>query len=109
MRLRSMVFAKFLGCAGGIEVAQANKFHPMNLVVPAQNLFEGKFGFAVRTDGARLGGFVDWHPIRRTKNRARRREDDPPDVSRDHGVEQIQSMANVIRKFFGRFWNQSAN
>src|ERR1700757_415250 len=89
MRLWSVVFAKFLGCAGGIEVAQTNKFDAMNLVVPAQNLFECEFGFAVRTDGARQRRFDDWHPIGRTENRARRRKDDPSDISRDHGIKQI--------------------
>src|SRR5262249_10137098 len=72
MRLRSMVFAKFHGRAGGIEVAQTNKFHAMNLVVPTQNLFEREFGFAVRINGTGLCGFVDWHAIRRTKDRAGR-------------------------------------
>src|SRR5262249_25135606 len=67
MRLRSMVFAKFLRCTGGVEIAQANKFQPMNLVVPAQNFFEGEFGFAIGTDGTRLRCFVNWHPIGRTK------------------------------------------
>src|ERR1700758_1368817 len=68
MRLWSMVFAKFLGCPGGIEVAEANKFDAMNLVVPAQNLFECEFGFAIGTDGTRLRGFVDWYSIGRPKN-----------------------------------------
>jgi hypothetical protein len=67
-----MVFAKFLRRAGGIEVAQTNKFHPMNLVVPTQNFFEREFGFAVGIDGTQLRGFVDWHPIRWTKDRAGR-------------------------------------
>src|SRR6516164_10424542 len=40
MRLRPMVFTKSLRCAGGIEVAQANKFHTMNLMVPTQNSFK---------------------------------------------------------------------
>src|SRR5215831_824215 len=98
MRLWSMVFAKFPGCAGSIEVAQANKFHPINLIVPTQNFLEREFGFAVGTDGARLHRFVDWQPIGRPKNSAGRRKDDPPDISRDHGIEQIQSIANVIPK-----------
>src|SRR5262245_40072032 len=68
MCLRSMVFAKFLRCARGIEVPKANKFHSMNLVVPAQNFFEGEFGFAIRTDGTRLRCFINWHPIWRTKD-----------------------------------------
>jgi len=102
VRLRSMVFAKFLGCAGGIEVAQANKFHSMNLVVPAQNFLEREFGFTVGTNGTRLRGFVDWQAIRRTKKGACRRKDDPPHTSRDHGIEQIQSIANIVAKIFGR-------
>src|SRR4029453_2986536 len=97
MRLRSMVFAKSLGCAGGIEVAQTNKFHPMNLVVPTKNFFESEFGFAGGTDGTRLRGFVDWQAIRRTKKGACRRKDDPPHTSRDHGIEQIQSIADRKR------------
>ena len=101
MRLRSMVFAKFLRCAGGVEVAQANKFHPMDVVVPTQNFFEREFGFAIGTDGTWLCGFIDWHAIRRTKDRAGGREDDPPDISRDHRVEQIQSIAEIIPKIFG--------
>src|SRR6266487_4451247 len=102
MRLRSMVFAKSLGCAGGIEVAQTNKFHSMNLVVPAQNFFKREFGFAVGTDGTRLRGFVDWQAIWRTKKGACRRKDDPPHTSRDHGIEQIQSVANVVAEIFRR-------
>src|SRR3954462_11321005 len=98
MRLRSMVFAEFLGCARGIEVAQTNKFHPMNFVVPAQNLLKRQFGFAVGTDGTRLRGFVDWQAIGRTKKSAGRRKDDAPHTSRDYGVEQIQSIANVVAK-----------
>src|SRR4029077_2838119 len=86
MRLRSMVFAKSLGSAGGIEVAEANKFDPMNLVVPAQNFLKREFGFAVGTDGTRLRGFVDWQSIGRTKKGACRRKDDPPHTTRDHGI-----------------------
>src|SRR4029077_4070359 len=92
VRFRSMVLAKFLGCAGGIEVAQTNKFHSMNFVVPAEHFFEHEFGFAVGTDGTRLRGFVDWQAIGRTKKSACRRKDDPPHTNRDHGIEQIQSI-----------------
>ena len=67
MRLRPMVLAEFLGCAGGIEIAQANKFQPVNFVVPAQHFLEHEFGFAVRIDRTRLRGFIDWQAIGRSK------------------------------------------
>src|SRR6478735_5604157 len=102
MRLRSMVLAKFLGCAGGVEVAQTNKFHSMNFVVPAQNFFKCEFGFAVGTDGTQLRGFINWQAIGRTKKSARRRKDDPTHPSRKHGIEQIQPIANIIPKIFRR-------
>src|SRR5262245_11297291 len=70
MRLRSMVFTKSLRCTRGIEIAQANKFHTVNLVVPTQDFFKRQFGFAVRTDGTRLRAFVDWQAIGRTKKGA---------------------------------------
>src|ERR1043166_3272241 len=110
MRFGPMVFSELLRCARGIEIAQANEFHAMNFIVPSKNLFEREFGFAVGADGTRLRGFIDGHPIRWTKNRARRGEDDSPDVRRDHRIEQIQSIANVIPKVFRwilhRFTNQ---
>jgi hypothetical protein len=81
----------------------------MNLVVPAKHFFEGEFGFAVWADGARLRGFVDWQAIGRTEKRACRRKDDPPDISRDHGIEQIQSIANVVPKILGRVLHRLAN
>ena len=86
MCLRSMVFTKSLRCTGGIEVAQANKPKAMNLVVPAQDFFKRQFGFAVRTDGTRLRGFVDWQAIGRAKKSACGRKDNPPDISRYHRI-----------------------
>src|SRR4051794_10095575 len=70
MRLRSMVLAEVLRCAAGVEVAQTNKFHSMDFVVPAQNFLEHEFGFPVRTDGTRLRRFVNWQPIWWTKKGA---------------------------------------
>src|SRR5262249_35857618 len=70
MRLRPVVFAKFLRCTGGVEIAQANKLQPVNLIVPAQNFLKREFGLAVWVDRARRRGFVNGHAIGRTKNRA---------------------------------------
>ena len=70
MRLRVMVFAEPLRCTRGVEIAQANKFHAVNLIVPAQNILECEFGFAVWIDRASWRGFVDWHSIWRPKDRA---------------------------------------
>ena len=47
-----MVLAEFLGRAGRVEITERNKLQPVNLVVPAQNLFECEFGFAVGIDRA---------------------------------------------------------
>jgi hypothetical protein len=49
-----------------------------------------------------LRGFVDWQAIGRTKKSACRRKDYQPHTGRDHGIKQVQAIANIIPKIFGR-------
>ena len=97
-----MIFAELLCGAGGVEVTQTNKLYAIDLVVPAQKFFESQFRFAVGADRARRSGFVDWQAIRRAEDGAGRRKHHPPDAGCDHGVEQVQSVGNVVPKIFGR-------
>ena len=53
MCLRPMIFAELLCGTSSVEVAQTNKFHAMNLVVPTQKFFKSQFRFAIGTDRAR--------------------------------------------------------
>ena len=74
----------------------------MNVIVPPQNLFKGELRFAVRIDWTRLRSFLDWQAVWWTENRAGRGKDEPPDARCNHGIEQVQTVEDVVAKIFGR-------
>src|SRR5205814_9591534 len=102
VRLDPVIFAETPRCTGRIEITEGNELQTMNLAVPTQNLFIGQLGFAIRIDWARRRSFVDWHALRWSENRARRRKHDPLYPRCHHGIEQVQTVRNVVAKIFGR-------
>ena len=82
--------------AGGVEVAQAYGLESEGAVVAGQGLFHHPFGDAVGVDGARGVGFVDGHVVGLAEEGGGGREDEALDVVRDHGVEQVEGVAEVV-------------
>src|SRR4051812_24667272 len=106
MSLDAVVFAKTVGGAGGVEVAQRNKPKIMNLAVPMQDLLESQFGFAVRIDGPLRQVLVNRDSFRRTKNRAGGREDEALRARSKHGIEKVQAVGDVVPKVLRRIYHR---
>ena len=95
---RFVAFAEFafrVG-AGGVEVAQAHGLEAEGAVVAGQGLFHHPFGNAVGVDGARGVGFVDGHVVGLAEDGGGGREDEALHIVRDHGVEQVEGVAEVV-------------
>lgn len=82
--------------AGGVEVAQAHGLEAEGAVVAGQRLFHHPFGDAVGVDGARGVGFVDGHVVGLAEDGGGGREDEALHIVRDHGVEQVEGVAEVV-------------
>src|SRR5581483_2494821 len=102
VRLDPMMLAETRSCAGGVEVAEGDKFQAVNLLVPIEHLLEHELGFAVRVDGA-LGQILrHGEAVRRAVGGASRAEDKLLDTSGDGGVQQFEAIADIVAKVFGR-------
>jgi len=82
--------------AGGVEVAQAHGLEAEGAVVAGQGLFHHPFGNAVGVDGARGVGFVYGHVVGLAEDGGGGREDEALHIVRDHGVEQVEGVAEVV-------------
>src|SRR5881394_4432769 len=49
--LDAVILAKLGAGAGGVEIAEGDKFEPVNLLIPEEHLFEHELGLAVGING----------------------------------------------------------
>src|SRR5262245_24232825 len=95
--------------AGGVEVAQRHPPQAVALAIPAQDLFDHQFRFAVGIHRRLWVRLVDRDANRIAIRGTRGREDNPPDSRLAHRVEQVQRADGVGAKVLRRVAHRLAD
>src|ERR1700730_3527748 len=101
MGLDAMFFAELFRSPRCVEVTERREAQPVDFAVPAQDFLEGELRFAVWVDWAFGQSLVDRQALGWTENGAGRREDELVHAGRDHGVEQIQTVTDIVPEILG--------
>ena len=84
------------GSAGDVEVAQGGGAQAVNLVKPAEHVFDEELGFAVGVGGTQGGGFGDGDGFRLAVNGGGGAENEAFGSGGENGFEQGQGRGGVV-------------
>src|SRR5438105_818064 len=98
MRLSPMMLAKFLAGAGGVEVAEGDKFQSMQFMIPMEHPLKHELALAVRIDRSLGQIFRHRHTVRGPISGTGRTEDELFDFFRNGCFQKFESVGDVIAK-----------
>jgi hypothetical protein len=91
-----------VGCAGGVEVAEADGTHRAGRTEPLEHPLDHQLGLAVDALGVESDGLVDRVALGRAVHRGRRGEDEALDAGALQRVEERERPADVVAEVPGR-------
>ena len=96
VRLHPVMFAEAFAGPGGVEVAEGDELHAVELVIPLEDLLEHQLGLAVGIHRLLRRGLVDGHAVRRAEGGAGGAEDEFLHPVLLRGVDEVQSARDIV-------------
>lgn len=97
-----VVLPEFVTCSGSVEVPERDELQPVQLMVPAKDLFKHQFGFAVRVDGPLRETLIHWNLVRWSVRGAGGTKDEFPNPGGHGRIRQVDGVAYIVPKILGR-------